>query len=87
VTGQGVKRITKTRWSERGEAVGVVKKRLSNILSAQEKLAGEDENTATRADAGGVPLVALQFSFLCFLGLWLPVLLEINSTQTYLQTK
>jgi len=80
---QGVKCITEIRWSGRGEAVGVVKKRFSKILSALEKLAGEDENTTTRADVG-VLLVALQsFSFLCFLGLWLPVLLEINRTQTY----
>jgi len=82
-----VKRITETRWSARGEAVSVVKKRFSKILCALEKLAGEDENTATRVDAG-VLLVALQsFSFLCFLGLWLPILSKINSTQTYLQTK
>ena len=87
VTGQGVNLITETRWSARGEAVSVVKKRFSKTFSALEKLAGEDENTATRADAG-VLLVALQsFSFLCFFGLWLPVLLEINNTQTYLQTK
>ena len=47
----------------------------------------EEENAATRADAG-ILLVALQsFSFLCFLGLWWPVLLEMNDTQKYLQTK
>ena len=47
----------------------------------------EEENAATRADAG-ILLVALQsFSFLCFLGLWGPVLQEINDTQTYRQTK
>jgi len=87
VTGQGAKRITETRWSARGATVSVLKKHFSKTLSALEKLAGEDENTATRADAG-VLLVALQsFSFSCFLGLWLPVLLEINNTQTYFQTK
>jgi len=85
VTGQGVKRITETRWSARGAAVRVVKKCFSKTLSALEKLGGEDENTATRADAGVV--LVQSFSFLCFLGLWLPVLLEINNTQTYLQTK
>lgn len=87
VTGQSVKRIIETRWSARGEAVSVVKKHFSKILGALEKLTGEEENTGTRADAG-VLLGALQsFSFLCFLGLWGPVLLEINDTQTYLQTK
>jgi len=54
VTGQGVKRITETRWSARGAAVSVVKKCFSKTLSALEKLGGEDENTATRADAGVV---------------------------------
>ena len=87
VTGQSVKRIIETRWSARADAVTVVKKHFSKILSTLENLTDEEENTATRADAG-VLLSALQsFSFLCFLGLWGPVLLEINDSQKYLQTK
>ena len=67
--------------------MSVVKRNYSKILSALEQLTGEEENTVTRSDAGML-LGALQsFSFLCFLGLWESVLLEINDTQAYLQTK
>jgi len=48
VTGQSVKRITETRWSARGAGASVVKKHFSKIWSALEKLAGEEENAATR---------------------------------------
>ena len=87
VIGQGVKRIIETRWSARGDAVSVVKRHFSEIIGVLEKLTGEEENIVTRSEAG-LLLGALQsFPFLCFLGLWEPVLREINDTQAYLQTK
>ena len=58
-TGQSVKRIIETRWSARADAVNVVQKYFSEILSTLEKLMDEEENAATRADAG-ILLVALQ---------------------------
>ena len=87
VTGQSVKRVIEPRRSARGEAASVVKKHFSKILSALEKITGKEENTATRADADVLPSALQSFSVLCFLGLWLSVLQEINDTQTYLQTK
>ena len=76
-TGQSVKRIIETRWS----AVCVVKEHFSEILSVLEKLTCAEENTVTRSEAG-VFLGSLQsFPFLCFLGLWELVLLEINDLQ------
>ncbi|EFA12671.1 52 kDa repressor of the inhibitor of the protein kinase-like Protein [Tribolium castaneum] len=86
-TGQDVKRLIETRWSARGDAVSVVRKAYSKILTVLEDLTGEKENGTTRSDAG-VLLAALQsFSFLCFLGFWDSVLKEINDSQAYLQTK
>lgn len=57
------------------------------ILTTLEKLTEIDESLNTRTDAGTM-LVAMQsFSFLCFLGLWQPVLREVNDAQNYLQTE
>lgn len=82
-----MKHIIETRWSARRNAVCVVKEHFSGILSVLENLTFAEENTVTRSEAV-VLLGTLQlFPFLCFLGLWEPVLLEINDTQAYLQTK
>ena len=84
VTSQSVKRIIETRWSARGDAACVLKKHFFEIKSVLEKLTCVEENTATELEAG-LLLDALQsFLFLCFLGLWEPVLLKINDKQIYL---
>ncbi|CAH0400600.1 unnamed protein product [Chilo suppressalis] len=86
-TGKSLKRIQDTRWSARGDAVIMMHKHYKEILTALEKLTAPEESSNTRADAGTL-LVALEsFSFLCFLGFWELVLLEINDAQNYLQTK
>ena len=41
VTSHGVKRVIETRWSERGQAVGVVKKYFYEIIDVLEKLRGD----------------------------------------------
>lgn len=87
VTGQGVKRSVETRWSARAAAVTIVKKHFFYILSALEKLTSEEENSKTRSDAGVLLNSMQSFSFLCYLHLWEPVLLEINDAQKYLQIK
>lgn len=87
VTGQGVKRSVETRWSARAEAVTIVKNHFSNILSALEELTSDEENSKTRSDAGILLNSMQSFSFLCYLNLWEPVLLEINDAQKYLQIK
>lgn len=54
-------------------------------FKCKEKLTCIEENTVTRAEAG-VLLGALQlFPFLCFLGLWEAVLLDINGKGLNLQ--
>lgn len=52
-----------------------------------EKLTSEEENSKTRSDAGILLNSMQSFSFLCYLNLWEPVLLEINDAQKYLQIK
>ena len=52
-----------------------------------EKLTSEEENSKTISDAGILLNSMQSFSFLCYLHLWEPVLLEINDAQKYLQIK
>jgi len=86
-TGISVKRLVETRWSARGEAVKTVKNNFTKIIETLEILTGENENAATRSDAG-ILLTAMQsFSFISYLGFWAPVLIEINDAQSYLQKK
>ena len=87
IAGTSAKRLSETRWSARSEAVSMIWNHYSKVLTVLEKLTAPDENSNTRADAG-ILLTAMQsFSFLCFLGLWKPVLIEVNDAQIYLQTK
>ena len=69
ITGQSVHCITEIQWSGKGEAVIVVKKHFSEILSALEKLTEEEENIATKADTGFILTGFQSFFFLCFLSL------------------
>lgn len=50
-------------------------------------MTSEEENSKTRSDAGILLNSMQSFSFLCYLNLWEPVLLEINDAQKYLQIK
>ncbi|XP_023221032.1 uncharacterized protein LOC111622842 [Centruroides sculpturatus] len=86
-TGKSLKRVQDTRWSARGDAVEMTLHHYKDILFTLEKLTEIGESLNTRTDAG-ILLVAMQsFSFLSFLGLWQPVLHEVNDAQKYLQTK
>ena len=51
-TGHGVKGVIESRWSARGQAVGVVKKYFYEIIDVLEQLMGIEENIATRSEAG-----------------------------------
>lgn len=79
-TGKSFKRLQDTRWSARGDAVNFMKNNYKETLTGIESLTEPEESLNTRTDAGTL-LVALQsFSFLCFLGLWQPILCEVNDT-------
>ncbi|KAL3852093.1 hypothetical protein ACJMK2_015779 [Sinanodonta woodiana] len=87
VTGLSIKRAVETRWSSRADAVNVVVKKLSEVVTALEQLTEEGENATTRSDASLVLDSVLSYPFLSFLSLWKSVLPEINDAQKYMQTK
>ncbi|GBP40145.1 hypothetical protein EVAR_20287_1 [Eumeta japonica] len=58
-----------------------------DILVALEKLTEVGESSNTRTDAGALLVTTQSFSFLYFLGLWQPVLQEVNDAQRHLRTK
>ena len=87
VTGLSIKRAVETRWSSRADAVNVVVKKLSELVTALEQLTEEEENATTRSDASLILDSVLSFPFLSFLSLWKSVLPEINDAQKYIQTK
>jgi len=87
VTGLSIKRAVETRWSSRADAVNVVGKKLSEVVTALEQLTEEGENATTRSDASLILDSVPSFPFLLFLSLWISVLPEINDAQKYLQTK
>ena len=82
-----MKRIIKTRWNARRDAVCVLKKHFLEIISVLKKLTCVEENIVTLSETELLLGALKSFLFLCFFGLWEPVLLEINDTQLYLQTK
>lgn len=86
-TGKSLKRVQDTRWSARGDAVNMTWNHYKDILVTLEKLTEAGESLNTRTDAGALLVLMQSFSFLCFLGLWQPVLHEVNDAQKYLQTK
>ena len=66
VTGYGVKGVIETRWSARGQVLGVVKKYFYEIIEVLEQLMGIEENIMTRSEAG-LTLSSIQlFSFHVF---------------------
>ena len=87
VTGLSIKRAVETRWSSRADAVNVVVKKLSELVTALEQLTEEEENATTRSDASLILDSVLSFPFRSFLSLWKSVLPEINDAQKYVQTK
>ena len=93
VTGHGVRRVIETRWSARGQAVGVVKKYFHEIIDILKQLMGIEENIATRSEAGLIVSSIQSFPFLCFLSFWGTVLKErtthksICTLQTWIFTK
>ena len=72
-----------TRWSSRADAVNIVVKKLSEVVTALEQLT-EEEIAITRSDASLILDSVLSFSFL---GLWKYVPSEVNDTQKNLQAK
>nr|XP_013189863.1 unnamed protein product [Amyelois transitella] len=86
-TGKSLKRVQDTRWSARGDAVNMTWHHYKDILVTLEKLTEAGESLNTRTDAGALLVSMQSFSFLCFLGLWQPVLHEVNDAQKYLQTR
>lgn len=86
-TGTTLKRSQDTRWSARGDAVNVAWQHYETILVSLENLTNTDESINTRTDAASLMVAMESFSFLCFLGLWQPILREVNDAQNYLQTK
>ncbi|XP_067144934.1 52 kDa repressor of the inhibitor of the protein kinase-like [Centruroides vittatus] len=86
-TDKSLKRVQDTRWSARGDAVKMTFHHYKDILVALEKLTETGESLNTRTNAGTLLVTMQSFSFLCFLGLWQPVLHEVNDAQKYLQTK
>lgn len=86
-TGKSLKRVQDTRWSARGDAVNVTWHHYKDILVTLEELTEAGESLNTRTDAGTLLVSMQSFSFLCFLGLWQPVLHEVNDAQKYLQTR
>ena len=87
MTGLSIKRAVETRWSSRADAVNVVVKKLSELVTALEQLTEEEENATTRSDASLILDSVLSFPFRSFLSLWKSVLPEINDAQKYIQTK
>ena len=81
VTGHGVKGVIKTRWSARGQVVGVVKKYFYETIDALEQLMGIEKNIETRSVAGLILSSIQSFSLLCFLTFRGTVIKEINDTQ------
>ena len=67
VTGYGVKRVIETRWSARGQAVGVVKKNTFMKSFILEQLMGIEENIATRSEADLIFSSIQSCFFPCFL--------------------
>ena len=71
----------------KSEAVSMIWNQYSKVLTVLENLTAPDENSDTKADAGILFTSMQPFSFLCFLGLWRPILIEVIDTKIYLQTK
>ena len=82
-----VKRIIETRWSAKYDAVNAIRSHFVEVFESLEKLTGAEENADTRSSAGILMHSITTFSFLCYLGLWGKILLEVNGVQKYLQTK
>ena len=81
-TGLSIKRVVETRWSTRADAVNVLVKKLSQVVTALEKLTKEGENLMTRSDASLILSSVLSFPFLSLLNLWNSILPEINDAQS-----
>ena len=75
-----------TRWSSRADAVNVVVKKLSEVVTVLEQVT-EEEIAITRLDVSLILDSVLSFSFLSFLSLWKSVLPEVSDAQMNLQAK